>query len=202
GRVCARAGRLDRVRGGAGRRRRGHRRVPVRRAGAVRERPARRDRRGVRRRRGAVGAAGRDPRGGMSRVFGREPLEPLATFWRVHRRDGVTLGFTSHDRDLWFDGVLHRAAPGMLPSAIRRTSGLTGDSAEVEGALTHDALSEEDLANARFDGARIAIGAVDWRTLDRAVLYRGEIGAIGEEDGKFTAELRSAKAALEADPVP
>lgn len=138
----------------------------------------------------------------MTRVFFRDELETVATFWCIARADGVMLGFTSHDRDLWFDGVLHRAAPGMLPSAIRRSSGVTGDSAEVEGALTHDALTEEDLANGRFDGARIAIGAVDWQTLERAVLYRGEVGAIGEEAGKFTAELRSAKALLEADPIP
>lgn len=138
----------------------------------------------------------------MTRAFFREELETVATFWRIARTDGVTLGFTSHDRDLWFDGLLHRAAPGMLPSAIRRTSGLGGDSAEVEGALAHDALSTEDLAEGRYDGARIAIGAVDWQTLEGSVLYRGEVGAIGEEGGKFTAELRSAKAMLEADPVP
>jgi uncharacterized phage protein (TIGR02218 family) len=138
----------------------------------------------------------------MTRVFFRDELEPVATFWRILRADGVALGFTSHDKDLWFGGVLHRAAPGMLPSAIRRSSGLSGDSAEVEGALTHDALSADDLANGRFDGARIAIGAVDWETLEHAGLFRGEVGAIGEEGGKFSAELRSAKALLEADPVP
>jgi hypothetical protein len=56
----------------------------------------------------------------MSRVFYREEAETLATFWRIHRRDGVTLGFTSHDRDLWFDGVLYRAAPGSrLRAALR-----------------------------------------------------------------------------------
>jgi hypothetical protein len=56
----------------------------------------------------------------MSRVFNGEALEGLASFWRVRRRDGVTLGFTGHDRDLWFDGVLHQATPGLTPSAIRR----------------------------------------------------------------------------------
>src|SRR5690606_24634524 len=86
--------------------------------------------------------------------------------------------------------------------AIRRTAGLTGDSAEVEGALAHGALSADDLADGRFDGARIAIGAVDWQTLERAVRYRGEVGAIGEEGGEVTADLRSAEAMLEAAPVP
>jgi len=138
----------------------------------------------------------------MSRVFFREPLEGVATFWRIRRRDGVTLGLTSHDRDLWFDGVLHRAAPGMVPSAIRRTADLSPDSAEVQGALTHDSIPAADLASGRFDGAAVEIGVVDWENLDRSVLYRGEIGGVAEQAGSFSAELRSAKADLEADTVP
>lgn len=138
----------------------------------------------------------------MSRVFLRQPLEGVATFWRIRRRDGVTLGLTSHDCDLWFDGVLHRAAPGMLPSAIRRTADLAPDSAEVHGALTHDSIAAADLAAGRFDGAAVEIGVIDWETLERVVLYRGEIGDVTEEAGRFGAELLSAKLALEADLVP
>ena len=138
----------------------------------------------------------------MSRVFRREALEGVATFCRLRRRDGVTLGLTSHDRDLWFDGVLHRAAPGMLPSAIRRSADLTPDSAEVQGALTHDCIAATDLAAGRFDGAGVELGVVDWETLDCAVLYHGEIGEVTQEAGRFGAELRSAKTALEADLVP
>lgn len=138
----------------------------------------------------------------MSRVFFRAPLEAVATFWRVRRRDGVTLGLTSHDRDLWFDGIVHRAAPGMVPSAVRRSADLTPDSAEVQGALTHDSISDADLAAGRFDGAAVEIGAVDWETLERAVLYRGEIGEVTAEAGRFAAELRSDKRRLEEDVVP
>jgi uncharacterized phage protein (TIGR02218 family) len=138
----------------------------------------------------------------MSRVFFREELEPTATFWRVLRRDGMTLGFTSHDRDLWLDGVLHRAAPGMLPSAVRRTADLNPDSVDVQGALTHDSISAVDLAAGLFDGAQIHLGVADWENGDLAVLYRGEVGALSEEANGFTAELLSAKAALDADPVP
>jgi uncharacterized phage protein (TIGR02218 family) len=103
---------------------------------------------------------------------------------------------------LWFDGIVHRAAPGMLPSAIRRTADLSPDSAEVQGAPTHDSIPAADLAAGRFDGAAVEIGVVDWENLDRAVLYRGEIGGVSEEAGSFSAELRSAKAVLEADTVP
>ncbi|TIX49376.1 DUF2163 domain-containing protein [Alteraurantiacibacter aquimixticola] len=138
----------------------------------------------------------------MSKVFFRQELEGVATFWRILRRDGCTLGFTSHDRDLRFGGVLHRAAPGMVPSAIRRSGDIANDSAEVEGVLAHDAIHAADLAAGRYDGARFAVGVVDWETLEHAVLYHGEAGSIAEEDNGFRAELQSAKAALQADLVP
>lgn len=138
----------------------------------------------------------------MSRIWFDAPLETAAPFWRVLRRDGVTLGFTAHDRDLWFDGVLHRAAPGMVPSAIRRSADLEPDSAEVEGALSHRAISSADLALGRFDGAAVLIGLVDWESLERQVLYRGTIGEVSEEAGRFTATLHSRKLDLLRDTVP
>ncbi len=138
----------------------------------------------------------------MSRVWFSANLETVATFWRVLRRDGVTLGFTTHDQDLWLDGVNHRATPGMIPSAIRRSADFEPDSAEVQGALSHDSISADDLAAGRFDGARVLIGLVDWETSERQVLYRGAIGTVSEEAGKFSAELQSRKAELQIDPIP
>ncbi len=138
----------------------------------------------------------------MSRVWFDAPLETAASFWRVIRRDGVTLGFTAHDRDLWFDGVLHRSAPGMVPSAIRRSADFEPDSAEVQGALSHDSIAATDLAAGRFDGARVLIGLVDWESRERHVIYRGTIGTVSEEAGSFTAALESRKLELQRDPVP
>lgn len=138
----------------------------------------------------------------MSRVWFDRPLETAATFWRLLRRDGVALGFTTHDHDLWFDGVLHRAAPGMTPSAVRRSAGLDTDSAEVEGVLSHDAIAAADLALGRFDGAELRMGLVDWESGERTFLYRGTLGGVTEEDGRFTVELASRKALLSVDALP
>lgn len=148
----------------------------------------------------------------MSRVWFSAELETVATWWRILRKDGVALGFTSHDADLWFDGVMHRATPGMMPSAIRRSADLQPDSAEVEGAISHEAIEAADLAMGRFDGAGVVIGLVDWQSVgsaaggaggvERQALYRGTIGAVSEEGGTFTAELISRKAELDRDPVP
>lgn len=138
----------------------------------------------------------------MSRLFLDRPLDSVASFWRIHRLDGVALGFTTHDRDLWFGGLLHRAAPGLTPSAIRRTVGFADDGADVEGALAHDCIAEADLAVGRYDGAEVVIGAVDWETLEHAVFFAGAIESVSREGNAFAAELASAKAALAADPVP
>ena len=138
----------------------------------------------------------------MTRVWFDQSLETVATFWRVERRDGVALGFASHDRDLWFDGLLHHAAPGMLPSAIRRTIAVEPDSAEMAGALDHAAIRADDLAAGRFDGAAVRVGLVDWETGENEVLFAGTIGSVGEQGERFTAELLSAKAALERELVP
>lgn len=138
----------------------------------------------------------------MSRVWFSTELETVATWWRVLRRDGVTMGFATHDRDLWFDGVLHRATPGIVPSAIRRSADFEPDSAEMEGVLSHGSITSADLASGRFDGARVLIGIIDWESGETQVLYRGTIGMVSEEDGKFTAELQSRKAELLRDPIP
>lgn len=138
----------------------------------------------------------------MSRTFFATELEGVATFWRILRKDGVTLGFTSHDRALYFEGLHHRAAPGMVPSAIRKSSSLTSDSAEVQGVLSASSIRSKDLRAGRYDGAVIQIGAIDWESLDSVLLYHGTLGRITEEGNAFNAELVSAKSAFEDDLVP
>lgn len=143
----------------------------------------------------------------MSRIWFAQELETVATYWRILRRDGVTLGFTTHDRDLWFDDILHRAAPGMMPAAIRRTAGLDADSAEISGAISHEAISEADLQAGRFDGTSVVVGVVDWQApcsigLEHQPLYRGTIGTVSQEMAGFVAALESGKAALARDPIP
>jgi uncharacterized phage protein (TIGR02218 family) len=136
------------------------------------------------------------------RVFFDRELDTVATFWRIYRRDGAALAFTSHDRDLSFGGIRHLAAPGMIPAAIRLTAELANDSAEVQGALNHDSIREDELAAGLFDDAAIEIGAVDWTSLEHHTLYTGQIGRIEDDRSQFSAELRSSKSLLEQDLVP
>jgi uncharacterized phage protein (TIGR02218 family) len=133
----------------------------------------------------------------MSIVDGE--LTTVAFCWRIERRDGVTLGFTSHDRDLTIGGLRYRSAPGMLPSAVALSEGFDADTIDVRGALTADAISPEDLSAGRWDGAAMTILMVDWEDFEAApvALARGELGEVSIRSNGFEAELRGAVAALE-----
>jgi uncharacterized phage protein (TIGR02218 family) len=133
-------------------------------------------------------------------------LTYLALCWRLVRRDGVALGFTSHDRPLLIDGLLHLARPGMTPSAVVLGDGLDTDAMEVAGALSAGALTAADLLAGRWDGARLHLLLVDWRDPDagRHVLATGTLGEVAVGDGAdagFTAELVGPGAALAASAV-
>lgn len=124
-------------------------------------------------------------------------LHCVALCWRVERSDGVAIGLTTHDRDLTIDGLIHRAAPGMTPSAIERSAGLEADTMDIRGALTSAAITEADMLAGRWDAARVRLFAVDWETgAVIADLGEGRIGAVELGEAAFTAELAGASAAL------
>lgn len=127
------------------------------------------------------------------------PVTTIAFCWRLQRRDGVTLGFTTHDRDLVIAGLVYRAAPGMLPSAVTLIDGFDAGTMDVSGALTSAAISEADLASGRWDGARVRLFAADWAApeSEQLLLARGEFGAVSIEGAGFTAELRGPAALLD-----
>ena len=126
-------------------------------------------------------------------------LTTIAFCWRIERRDGVTLGFTSHDRDMEVDGLLCRSAPGILPSAIGLSAGFDIDRLDVKGALTSDAITADDLATGRWDGARLSIFMADWEDPSAAPIpiVRGELGDVAVRNAAFEAELCGVTAALE-----
>lgn len=130
-------------------------------------------------------------------------LTTLAFCWRIGRRDGVSLGFTTHDRDLERDGLVYRAAPGMLPSAVTLSDGFDAGGLDVAGALTSDSISEADLAAGRWDGAEVRLFLADWRDPAGEILElaQGELGDVDVKGNGFEAELRGRAAGLERPAV-
>ena len=123
----------------------------------------------------------------------------LCRCWRVRRRDGVEFGFTDHDEDVVFEGVVHRASSGMDASALQSATGLSVDNAQAMGALSGAAVSEADIRAGRYDRAEIRHWLVDWERPDlRVLMFRGSFGEIRRNDGAFEVELRGLAEALSA----
>ncbi|HYI39282.1 MAG TPA: DUF2163 domain-containing protein [Allosphingosinicella sp.] len=131
--------------------------------------------------------------------FLERELSTLAFCWRVERRDGICLGFTSHDCDLVIGGLVYRSAPGMLPSAVSVSDDFDASTLDVSGALTSDSIGEADLAAGRWDRAAVSLFLVDWEDPggERLSLARGELGDVTVKSNGFEAELRGAAALLE-----
>jgi len=115
----------------------------------------------------------------------------LATCWRITRRDGAVHGFTDHDRALSFDGTAFLPDSGATGSGLSSSADLAVDNAEIEGALSADALSADDLAAGRYDGAGVEIFRVNWAAPDQRLLVKkGVVGEVRREGDAFRAELR------------
>lgn len=121
----------------------------------------------------------------------------LCRCWQIKRADGVVLGFTDHDLDLTFGGVVFRAGTGLDASALQSGTGLSVDNAQAMGALSDAAVNEDDIRAGRFDRAGVWQWLVDWSRPDlRILMFRGEIGEIRRRDQAFEVELRGLEETL------
>lgn len=115
----------------------------------------------------------------------------VARAWAVTRTDGVRFGFTDHDRDLTFDGLVFRADTGLSARALQQATGLSVDNTEAMGALSDVSIREADIAAGRFDDAEVTAWLVNWADVSaRRIIFRGHIGEIRRGAGAFHAELR------------
>lgn len=121
----------------------------------------------------------------------------VARCWALERRDGVRMGFTDHDMDLAFDGLVFRAASGLGASALAQSSGLAVGNAEVLGALRGGGLTEADIRAGRYDDAQVSVWLVNWKDVTaRRCLFAGSLGEIERSGADFKAELRGLAEAL------
>lgn len=116
----------------------------------------------------------------------------LAWCWRITRSDGVTFGFTDHDRTLTFDGTEFEPESGLTASELRSGSDLAVDAQDAEGVLTSDRITETDILDGRWDNAAVEVWRVNWQEVTQRVLMRrGSIGEIRRGRISFVAEVRS-----------
>jgi uncharacterized phage protein (TIGR02218 family) len=134
----------------------------------------------------------------------REELVTLAWCWRLSRRDGVVIGLTSHDCDLMVDGIRYRAAPGMKPSALETSDGLESETMDLDGAISSDAITTDDLDAGRWDGAALELFVTDWTAPGAApvTVARGFLGAVERRGAAFNAEMQGVTRLLDRPACP
>lgn len=116
----------------------------------------------------------------------------LAWCWRITRADGVSFGFTDHDRTLSFSGTDFEPESGLTASEVRSGSDLSVDAQDAEGVLTSDRITETDILDGRWDAAQVEVWRVNWQaTSQRVLIRRGAIGQIRRGRLAFVAEVRS-----------
>jgi len=123
--------------------------------------------------------------------IGRE-VTTVCHCWRLTRRDGWVAGYTDHDRPLKIGATVHAPQTGLSASEARDTLGLAVDTVDVEGVLSSEGISDEDIAAGLYDGATVETFLVNSRQPEDFVMLRtATIGKITRTDGRFVAELES-----------
>ncbi len=133
-----------------------------------------------------------------------QPLCALAFCWRLERRDGVTIGLTSHDRALEIGGLSYAPTPGITPGAVLRGGDGAAELTDVRGVLSAGAISEADLEAGRWDGATLMLHLTEWTA--PGVLWLelawGTLGHFERQGGAYSVSLQGAGALLDAPVAP
>lgn len=125
--------------------------------------------------------------------------------WTITRTDGQIFAFTSLDRDVVFRGVTHKSCDSLASAATEMASSLgsTGNS-ELDGILSDDSITEEDLYNGLFDGALVEIWMIPWENAGGEIPFRllaGTMGDVSQGKLSFNAEVITPGATMQQKPL-
>jgi uncharacterized phage protein (TIGR02218 family) len=133
----------------------------------------------------------------------------LATCFRLRRTDGVVMGFTNSDMDISIDGLTYYARHGLSHSAIDTARDLRSNTLDIQGILSDDRITSDDLLSGVYDHARVDIVIINranipqtLNTTDVLWLHTSFIAEIRLEDGQFIAELKSLTDLLTLEHLP
>ncbi|MEX0338360.1 MAG: DUF2163 domain-containing protein, partial [Arenibacterium sp.] len=128
----------------------------------------------------------------------RTGVTTLCRCWAIERRDGAVFGFTDHDQDLSFEGVVFKADTGLSAFALQQSTGLAVDNTEALGVLSDAAVTDADIDAGRFDEAEVLAWLVNWADVDmRCLQFRGHIGEVSRSAGGVCGGLGGFTGAVE-----
>lgn len=115
----------------------------------------------------------------------------LAVGLKIVRRDGLTLGFTSHDRDRTVGGQLYSAGPGVNVSNLVNSEGFNVDNLELTTLDDGTVFDPADVFNGLWVNAAFSILRYNWVTgVLVEQLMAGTIGETSIRRSVIVVELR------------
>ncbi len=127
---------------------------------------------------------------------------PIARICQIARPDGVSLGFTTCDRDIVLSGgERYKANTAFDPTAKEANADLSVDNQEIKSILNSDDITDADLRAGVYSDAVITIGIVRYNSLppsisDSIIEQVGVVGEITTTDTYYVMENLSKPAAL------
>lgn len=123
--------------------------------------------------------------------FLEREVTTLAWCWRLELASGKVMGFTSCDIDLTVDGETYESCTGFSPTAVSSANDMSTDNLDVDGMISSERITEEDIFLGVYDNAKIRIFICDYEnTEDRFILREGTIGKVTAGKTAFKAEIR------------
>jgi uncharacterized phage protein (TIGR02218 family) len=116
----------------------------------------------------------------------------VATIWKVTLTNSTVLGFTDHDQDISYSGLVYSASTGYTRSNVQTTETLGVNNLEVQGLLVSPAITEDAMLAGVWDFAKVEVSIINWADTTMGVLQlpTGFIGQITKKRNNFIAELR------------
>ncbi len=89
-------------------------------------------------------------------------VHTLASCYKITRKDGTSLFLSDHNHEITFDGDVYTPAGGVMSSAKQKRNSLDTDNLELQGFLTSDAITSEDLRAGKYRDAQVVITVIDY----------------------------------------
>jgi uncharacterized phage protein (TIGR02218 family) len=125
----------------------------------------------------------------------QQPVTSTCRLLKFILTDGRTVGITTLDRDVIYQGVNYSAANGFDSSTIATDAGLSVDNGEARALVAAvDGITAQDAIGGAMDNARWELRLVNWRDLSMGdmLLDSGDIGQVKVVDNQvYIPELLS-----------
>jgi len=113
----------------------------------------------------------------------------LCHIWTLTRKDGVVMGFTDHDSDLFIEGIDYLALSAMGGGDTDSALGFSIDNGNVQSVLSDVRITSSDINAGLYDSAELICSVVNWQgTGQRLAMTRGYLGEITQKGALFEAE--------------